>query len=128
MVSFNDDAGLPALLNPNKDSTHCNKNVYSKWPKNALDVLLVEVMDHVPTEDVFDKLSNPLRNGLKKFSSSNEFFCQKCSKLTTASKNDKTKDTYQFSCNEGEKMQYISVRMYVLLVLPRLVTIFSCKI
>jgi hypothetical protein len=57
MVSFKDDAGLPALLNPNKVSTDCNKNMYSKCPKNALDVLLVEVMDHVPTEDVFDKLS-----------------------------------------------------------------------
>jgi hypothetical protein len=102
------DAGLPALLNPNKDSSHCNKNVYFKWHKNALDVLLVEVMDHVPTEDVFDKLSNPLLNGLKNFSSSNEVFCQKCSKLTRVSKNGKTKDTYQFSCNGGEKMHYIS--------------------
>jgi hypothetical protein len=108
MVSFKDDAGLPALLNPNKDSTRCNKNVYSKWPKNALDILLVEVMYHVPTEDVFYKLSNPLLNGLKKFSSSNEGFCQKCSKLTRVSKNSKTKDTYQFSYNRGEKMHYIS--------------------
>jgi uncharacterized protein YeeX (DUF496 family) len=108
MVSFKDDAGLPALLNPNKVSTNCNKNMYSKWPKNALDVLLVEVMDHVPTEEVFDKLSNPLLNGLKNFSSSNEVFCPKCSKLTKVSKNGKTKDTYQFSCNGAEKMHYIS--------------------
>jgi hypothetical protein len=106
MVSFKDDAGRPALLNPNKNSTHCNKNVYIKWPKNALDALLVEVMDRVSTEDVFDKLANPLLNGLKKFSSSNEVFCQKCAKLTRVSKNGKTKGPYQFSCNGGENALY----------------------
>jgi hypothetical protein len=108
MVSFKDDAGLPALLIPNKDSTHSKTNLYFKWPKNALDALLVEVMEHVPTEEAFDKLSNPLLNGLKIFSSNNEVHCQKCSKLTRVSKNGKTKDTYQFSCNGGEKMHYIS--------------------
>jgi hypothetical protein len=63
---------------------------------------------HVPTEDAFDKLFSPLLNGLEIFSSNNEIFCQKCSKLTRVSKYGKTKDTYKLSCNGGEKMHYIS--------------------
>ena len=106
-MSFEDNAEK-ASKNPNKDSNFNIKKMFSKWPKKVLDSLFVEIMEHVPTEDSFDKLCNSFLNGLKFFSSNNEVFCQKCRKLTKLSKNGKTKDTYQFICSESEKPHYLS--------------------
>ena len=104
-MSFDDNAQKASLIT-NKNSDFITEKMYSKWPKKVLDCLFVEIMEHVPTEESFDKLNNPLLNGLKIFSSNNEAFCLKCGKLSKLSKNGKTKDTYQFICNVNEKPHY----------------------
>jgi len=115
-MSFDDSAQKASLI-PNKNSDFITEKMFSKWPKKALDCLFVEIMEHVPTEDPFDKLLNPFLNGLKNFSSNNEAFCQKCGKLSKLSKNGKTKDTYQFICNVSGKPHYLSATQ-VLETLP----------
>lgn len=101
-----DDA--PASLHPKSEKNAYKLEYDDKWPKNSLDHLYIEIIDLLPTEDEFDKLSNPFLNGLKNFSSSNEVYCMKCKKMGKITKNGKTKDTYQFTCNNGEKTHYIS--------------------
>jgi cell division protein FtsB len=115
-MSFDDNA-QKASINPNKTTDYYIEKMYSKWPKKALDCLFVEIMEHVPTEDAFDKLCNPFLNGLKIFSSNNEVFCQKCGKPTKLSKNGRTKDTYQFICSESGKPHYLSA-IQILETLP----------
>lgn len=107
MVSFEDNAAK-ADKNPNKSILFNSENMFIKWPKKSLDLFLVEVMGHVPTEEAFDKLSNPFLNGLKNFSSHYEVFCRKCLKMVRVTKNGKVKDTYQFQCSDGDSTHYIS--------------------
>ena len=102
-MSFEDNAGSANFI-PNKD----NPNFTTKWPKKSLNLLYNYCMEHVPTEAPFEKLSNPLLNGLKTFSSNHEVFCPKCKAEVKLSKNGRTKDTYQFVCNNGEREHYNS--------------------
>ena len=115
MTSFNHVEGSspPAkiIANPNKDFPNSSQTFLTppeKWNKSSLLSLQAQCVELTPIEGEFNKLVNPLVEGLKKFSPTNEVYCPKCGKYSKLIKHGKTNDSYQFICHNGEKPHQVS--------------------
>jgi hypothetical protein len=99
------------IANPNKILPFLSQdlqNPVQKWTKTSLETLEAHCVAFTPVEGSFDKLVNPLVEGLRSFSPSNDIYCPKCSKYVRMTKNGKTNESYQFICTNGEKAHQVS--------------------
>ena len=97
-MTFHHVAGSP-VFTPNKIPFIIN--FQSKWSAEALEGLKSLTVSEIRNKDEFDKLDNPLLNGLKKFSRNDLVVCKKCEEPVKVSLNGAVKSTFQFDCKKG---------------------------
>lgn len=97
-MTVNNVAGPPANI-PNKAINIIN--IDHKWSSESLEALKTFILNESSEMADFDKLDNPLLNGLKKFAKTNLVHCKKCDDMVKVSLNGVVKSTFQFDCKIG---------------------------
>ena len=97
-MTFHHVAGSP-VFTPNKIPFIIN--FQSKWSAEALESLKKSCEPEAHKQGEFDKLDNPLLNGLKKFAKNELVLCKKCEAMVRVVTNGAIKSTFQFDCKQG---------------------------